>query len=173
MSETSKPMSDAPSLLERMIGRLTTQRDLLAEAARLIRGVEGPVLEVGLGKGRTYDHLRRLLPERTILAFDRDLHAPAAVAPPPERLFLGDFADTLPAAAARIGRTAALAHADFGSPDRDHDARQALRLGPLLQPLMRPGGVVLADRELAVEGWVRVAIAPEPAWPYFLWRAET
>jgi len=168
----SEAMSDASSasLLDRMIGRLTTQRDLLARAARLIEGIEGPVLEVGLGKGRTYDHLRHILPGRTILAFDRDLHAPASTAPAPDHLFLGEFAETLPAAAARIGRSAALAHADFGSPDRAYDRRQALLLGPLLRPLVRPGGIVLADRELAVEGWTRLPVEPEPAWPYFLWR---
>jgi len=170
----NEAMSEPPStsLLVRMIGRLTTQRDLLARAARLIEGVEGPVLEVGLGKGRTYDHLRRLLPERVILAFDRDLHAPASAAPAAGQLFLGEFAETLPAAAARIGRGAALVHADFGSPDRAHDRRQALLLGPLLRPLLRPGGIVLADRELDVEGWTLLPIEPAPAWPYFLWRVE-
>lgn len=167
-------MSETPgaSLLERMIARLTTQRDLLAAAARLIQGVDGAVLEVGLGKGRTYDHLRRLLPGRAILAFDRDLHAPATAAPDADRLLLGEFTQTLTAAAARIGRTAALAHADFGSPDRAHDSRQAQALGPLLQRLVVRGGVVLADRELTVEGWVRLPIEPAPAWPYFLWRVE-
>ncbi len=168
-------MGGAPdaSLLERMIARLTTQRDLLAEAARRIQGIEGPVLEVGLGKGRTYDYLRRLLPGHSILAFDRDLHAPASAAPAAEHLILGDFSETLAATAARIGRTAALAHADFGSPDRTHDARQGLILGPLLQRLVRPGGIVLADRELGVDGWVRLPIEPPPAWAYFLWRVET
>lgn len=167
-------MSESPhaSLLERMIARLATQRDLLAEAARLIQGVEGPVLEVGLGKGRTYDHLRRLLPARAILAFDRDLHAPATAAPDAAHLLLGEFAETLVAAALRIGRTAALAHADFGSPDRGHDSRQAQVLGPLLQRLVRPGGVVLADRELRVDGWTRLPIDPAPSWPYFLWRVQ-
>jgi hypothetical protein len=167
MSETH-----GASLLERMIARLVTQRDLLATAAELIQAIEGPVLEVGLGKGRTYDHLRRLLPGRMILAFDRDLHAPAAAAPDADHLLLGEFAQTLAAAAVRIGRTAALVHADFGSPDRAHDSRQAQVLGPLLQRLVVRRGVVLADRELAVEGWVRLPIEPAPAWPYFLWRVE-
>ena len=161
-----------PSLLERMIARLTTQRDFLGEAARLIENVDGPILEVGLGKGRTYDHLRRLMPARTILAFDRVLHAPARATPPTANLILGDFADTLPATAARLGRVAAFAHADFGSPDRDHDARQALWLGPLLQKLVRQGGIVVTDRELVVEGWSQVAITPKPPWPYFLWRVD-
>ena len=168
-------MSEAPhpSLLERMIARLTTQRDLLDRAAVMIETVDGPVLEVGLGKGRTFDHLRQLLPGREIFAFDRFLHAPAAASPPADHLYLGDFSDTLAEAAARLSRVAALAHADFGSPDRGHDAGQARMLGPLLRQLVRPGGIVLADRQLAVDGWALVPIAPPTAWPYFLWRVES
>ena len=32
---------------------------------------DGPVIELGLGNGRTYDHLRERLPGRRIIAFDR------------------------------------------------------------------------------------------------------
>ena len=35
--------------------------------------MEGPVLELGLGNGRTFDHLRERLPGRRIVAFDRAL----------------------------------------------------------------------------------------------------
>ena len=41
----------------------------------------GHVLEVGLGKGRTYDRLRTLFPQRAIYAFDRELHCPARLRP--------------------------------------------------------------------------------------------
>jgi hypothetical protein len=157
------------SLLERMIARLTTQQAFLDHAALLVARLDGPVLEVGLGKGRTFDHLRHLFPARAILAFDRDLHAPASVAPVDENLILGEFSATLPRTADRIGQTAAFAHADFGSPDRDHDARQATWLGPMLQRLVRPGGVVVADRELNMDSWQPVPMAPQP-WPYFMWR---
>ncbi len=85
------------SRLDRMIARLTTQRRALERAAEEIGGLPGPVLEIGLGKGRTYSHLRKLFPERTIIAFDRDLHAPADAAPAGDDLVLGDFRDTLSA----------------------------------------------------------------------------
>ncbi len=162
----------ALSLLEQMIARLTTQQRLLDEAMRLIATVDGPLLEVGLGKGRTFDYLRRRMPERTIYAFDRDLHAPPLAAPDAAHLFLGEFSETL-AAVAKGGRITALAHADFGSPDRVHDAQQAKVLGALLQPLMRPGGIVLSDRELNVEGWSALPIDPLPSWPYHLWRVDS
>lgn len=159
------------SSLDRMIARLTTQRRLLQEAIPMIAGVDGALLEIGLGKGRTYDHLRHLMPQRTIYAYDRDLHAPPDATPELENLFLGDFADTL-AAAAATGRFAAFAHADFGSQNRARDAQVAKSLGALLQPLVRVGGIVMSDRELNVGGWTALPINPRPPWPYFLWRVD-
>ncbi len=54
---------------------MTAQRDCLALAARLVADVPGPVLELGLGNGRTYDHLREILPGREIFVFDRRVAA--------------------------------------------------------------------------------------------------
>ena len=50
------------SRLDSFIRRLEAQRACLALAAGRIGGLPGPVLELGLGNGRTYDHLRELLP---------------------------------------------------------------------------------------------------------------
>ena len=44
--------------LDSFIRRLTAQRDILNAIIDLVEEVEGPVLEFGLGNGRTYDHLR-------------------------------------------------------------------------------------------------------------------
>ena len=52
------------SRLESMQRRLTAQIDGLNWAAQEIAGVAGDVLELGLGNGRTYDHLRQVLPHR-------------------------------------------------------------------------------------------------------------
>ena len=130
------------SRLDLMIARLSTQRACLARAADLIGALDGWIIEVGLGKGRTYDHLRALLPDREIFAFDRDVHAPKDCVPDAKHLILGEFRDTLPAFAERHRRAAALVHADIGSENRDADGKlvQALA-GPLVQ-LLRPGGMV-------------------------------
>ena len=56
------------SRLDSFIRRALAQRECLANAARRITDIEGPVIELGLGNGRTYDHLRRILPEREIAA---------------------------------------------------------------------------------------------------------
>lgn len=159
------------SALDRMIDRLTTQRACLAHGAALVAGLPGPVLELGLGKGRTYDHLRHLLPDREIFVFDRDLHAPAAYMPDPDHLILGELTVTLRTAAARLGGPAALAHADIGTSDRAADGPLAARVGEGLARRMRPGGIVLSDRDLAVPGWRALELPTDAGtWPYFMWR---
>ena len=164
--------------LERMAARLLTQRAFLDAAALLVDGLRGPILEVGLGKGRTYSHLQRLFPGRAILAFDRDLHAPKGAQPPPGRLILGDFRETLPAARARIGGPAILAHADIGSEDLARDAALARFIGPQLTGLMIAGGIIVADRALSAPG---IDPLPGPAvemptglqpWSYFMYRVR-
>ena len=63
------------SRLDSVIRRLAAQRACLEAAARLIAELPGPVLEVGLGNGRTFDHLREILPGREIFALDRRIAA--------------------------------------------------------------------------------------------------
>ncbi len=59
------------SRLDSFIRRLKAQRACLGLAAELIRDVPGPLLELGLGNGRTYDHLREIMPGREIYVFER------------------------------------------------------------------------------------------------------
>ena len=94
------------SRLDSFLRRLTAQRDCLNRAAELVAGLAGPVLEVGLGNGRTYDHLRTILPGREIFVFDRHIDAHPDCIPDAGHMILGDFLETLPAANARIGRPA-------------------------------------------------------------------
>lgn len=128
------------------------QREGLNLAARLIHDRPGHVLELGLGNGRTYDHLREILPGRRIYVFDRRVAAHPDSTPDAEHLFLGEFTDTLPRAARRLGATAALAHCDIGSGDREATAALADWLGPAIAPLLAPGAVILADQPMAIPG---------------------
>jgi hypothetical protein len=161
----------AASRLDRMIARLTAQRACLRLAARLIADLPGPVIELGLGKARTYDHLVRLLPERAVFAFDRGIHCPPDAVPPADRLVLGEFEDTLPGARDRLGAAPVLVHVDMGTADRAGDAGPAARVGALLAGLVAPGGMVVADREMGLDAWDIVAVPQDAGdWPYFLWR---
>jgi hypothetical protein len=127
------------------------------------------VLELGLGNGRTYDHLREALPERDIFVFDRQVRAHPASIPPPDRLFLGELADTLPAAV--LPAPAVLVHSDIGSGDTALNADLARLIATHLPRLLAPQALVIADQEMPAEGWQRL---PEPAGiapgRYFLYR---
>jgi hypothetical protein len=173
-----KPLAEAASVsaLDRFAARLLAQRAYLAEAARLIADVPGPVLEIGLGKGRTYDHLRRLLPDRAIYCFDREHHAPPEESPPPEFLVLGEIQATLPALAVRLGTKAALAHCDIGTRKPERDMAFARHLAAALPEVMAQGGIVLGDRPMDSP---RLTPLPAPAytrpdgiaaWAYYLYR---
>ena len=159
--------------LEFFIRRLTAQRDCLGLAAQLIVEIEGPVLEVGLGKGRTFDFLRETLPDREIFAFDRNIGAYPDCTPDIEHVVLGDFRETLLTAIERIGAPAALAHCDFGSENRERDGVLAKWLGPAISRLMAPDGVIATDREMPVNGWQPLAL-PDGVddGVYFLYRAS-
>ena len=162
------------SRLDSAIRRLQAQRACLDHAAGLIAGVPGQVVELGLGNGRTYDHLRQLLPGRDIFAFDRQMDAHPDCIPDAGHLVLGDFKDTLPGALRRIGARAALIHADTGTGEAERNARLAAWLAPYLAALIAPGGVILSDQEL-----VGIAAKPlplpdgVPASRYFLYGIET
>lgn len=140
------------SRLDSFIRRVTAQRACLNLAAQLVTNMPGPVLEFGLGNGRTYDHLREILPDREIFVFDKRVAAHPDCIPDEDHMLLGDFRETLPRAVARIGQRAVLAHCDTGSGDRAATAALAQWLGPALRPLLVPGALVVSDQPLDIPG---------------------
>lgn len=159
------------SRLDSFIRRMQAQRDCLDWAARELGGRAGPVLELGLGNGRTYDHLRRLLPGRDIFVFEREVRAHPDCIPPAERLLLGDIFATLKLAEGQLAGKAVLAHSDLGTGEREANAALGAKLGPALDRLLAPGALVVANQPLSVARWQRL---PEPGGVppdrYFLYR---
>jgi hypothetical protein len=141
------------SRLDSFIRRMQAQRTCLNWAAAEITDLPGPVLELGLGNGRTYDHLCELLPDRDIYVFDRRIAAHPPSIPPQNRMFLGDIAETLPEAVARFGRSVALVHTDLGTGDHEANSALAAIVAPLLAELVAPGGIVVANFSHNVTGW--------------------
>ena len=133
------------SRLDSFIRRLQAQRACLDRAAELIRGVDGLVLELGLGNGRTYDHLRSLFPERDIYVCERRVAAHPDCVPPPDRLLLGDMRVSLTAARGWLGGRVALAHFDVGTGDTAANVALAAELTPLIVPLLCAGAVLASD----------------------------
>ena len=133
------------SRLDSFIRRLEAQRACLNLAAELTRHLDGVVLELGLGNGRTYDHLRSILPEREIYVCERRVAAHPDCLPPPERLLLGDMRETLAEARGRFGGRVVLAHLDVGTGDAAANRALAAALTPLVVPLLCRGAVLVSD----------------------------
>jgi hypothetical protein len=135
------------SRLDSFIRRLQAQRTCLDRAAELIAGLDGVVLELGLGNGRTYDHLRERFPERDIYVCERRVAAHPDCIPPADRLLLGNMFDTLPAASFLVDRVA-LAHFDAGTGDAAANRDLAAGLLPLIVPLLRAGAVLATQQQM-------------------------
>ena len=133
------------SRLDSFIRRLEAQRACLDQAARLIHGLDGVVVELGLGNGRTYDHLRSLFPDREIYVCERRVAAHPDCVPPPDRLILGDMRETLSAARSWLGGRAALVHLDPGSGDDADNLALAAALTPRILPLLCVGAVLVSE----------------------------
>lgn len=133
------------SRLDSFIRRLEAQRACLNLAADLTKNLDGVALELGLGNGRTYDHLRSILPGRDLYVCERRVAAHPDCLPPPERLILGDMRETLPEIRRRFDAKVALAHLDVGTGDAAANRALAAELTPLIVPLLCESAVLASD----------------------------
>ena len=113
--------------LDLFIARMVSQRACLDHAIALTADMKGPVFELGLGNGRTYDHLREILPERRIWVIDRVLQCHPSCTPPEADLLLGE-AEPMLQKLAQSGARILLAHYDFGQGIKADDVAEAARL---------------------------------------------
>ena len=135
------------SRLDVFIDRMVSQRACLDHAVAATAAMPGPVLELGLGNGRTYHHLRETVTGRQILVFERAVASHPDSTPPDSDLVLGDVRETLPATLSRIGATASLIHADLGGHNLEKNDAFARLISPLVEPLLaRNGLMVSSDR---------------------------
>ncbi len=159
------------SRLDSFIRRLEAQRACLERAVALVRDLNGPICELGLGNGRTYDHLRQLCPDRQIFVFERQVAAHPDCVPDPAFLLLGDIHETLPRMVARFGRTVPMVHSDMGTGDTASNAGLAAFISGQLSRLLMAGGVVISDQALDLAGAEALEV-PAGVSPgrYFLYR---
>lgn len=156
------------SRLDSMLRRLNAQRDGLNWAAAQVAGQPGDALDIGLGNGRTYDHLREIMPGRRVLVIDRVLQChPSCV--PPEADFLQGEAEAM---LTRLkGANLRLVHYDLGFGVETKDVAEAARLSPLIKAAMTPGGIAVSGQPLV--GFTQLA-GPEgiPEGRYNFYRRE-
>lgn len=157
------------SRLDSFIRRLTAQRDILNYVSEhLPLPDEGVVMEIGLGNGRTFSHLRERFPHRRILAFDRACGAHASSVPEPGCLMLGEICDT--GKQFETGE-AALVHADIGTGYPENDAVTLTWLPQMVAGMLAPGGIAVSGLPLDEPSLQRLDV-PEsvPQDRYFLYR---
>jgi S-adenosyl-L-methionine methyltransferase len=156
------------SRLDSFIRRMEAQRAIIAHVRQRIRGLDGPVIEFGLGHGRTYDHLRETFPERRIIVLDFEAKAEHGPLPPPEDLLLGDIRETGQSLA---GIGAAFLHSDIGAGDAGDAAETAAWLPRLVSMLLASGGLALADAPLCHEELMPLSLPYDiEAGRYYLYR---
>ncbi|MFI0844099.1 class I SAM-dependent methyltransferase [Mesorhizobium sp. IMUNJ 23232] len=156
------------SRLESFIRRMTAQRIVLDAVCAEVTDMQGPILELGLGNGRTYDHLRERLPGRRIIAFDRALAAHPSSVPPESDLVIGEIRET---AARFAGIRAALVHADIGTGIEELDLKTQQWLPGLAVSLLQSGGIAVSGLPLDHAGLQPLPLCDGvPAGRYFIYR---
>lgn len=146
------------SRLDSFIRRVTAQKEILNYIIGIISDVEGPVLELGLGNGRTYDHLRENLPGREIFVFDRAINASPQSVPDGDHMILGEIRDTLAFCGPRVKTEAAFIHCDLGSGDPTTDLATRAWISPLIRERTARGGVVASGLSLDLSDFEELAL---------------
>jgi hypothetical protein len=134
------------SRLDNFIIRMQAQRDVLnyiADSGWV--PVDGLILELGLGNGRTYDHLREKFTTQRIVVFDRSAHTHPASMPLEEDIVLGEISETIKRFA---GTGAALAHVDIGTIYADVDATTLNWLPHSVVAVLARGGLAASGLPL-------------------------
>ena len=153
-------MTKSPSRLEKLYYRIEAQHTCLAWAFEQIGGHPGIVFELGLGLGRTFDHLRRYLPDREIYVFDRKIGSYPECTPDPTQMIIGDLSETLPLAAARFKDKVILANSDVGSFSRESNSAVSGIVSAGLAPALADGALILSDLPLSVPDTTRLPLPP-------------
>lgn len=157
------------SRLDSFIRRLSAQRDILNHVqGDLDLPADGPVMEIGLGNGRTFNHLRELFPDRRIVAFDRAMGAHASSVPEEGNLVIGEIDQT---AKDWVGIGAALVHADIGTGYDEKDAVTLTWLPQIVAGMLAPGGIAVSGLPLQEPSLNPLPVPPSvPRDRYFLYR---
>jgi len=135
------------SRLESMMRRLTAQKLGLEWAVEMTAGLSGDALEIGLGNGRSYDHLREIAPDRRIWVIDRILQCHHSCVPPAEYFLQGEAGDMLARLASK-NRQIIVAHYDCGMGIKEKDVAEAATLSPMIAAVMAPNGIIISGQPL-------------------------
>lgn len=142
--------------LDLFIARMVSQRACIDHALALTAEMAGPVYELGLGNGRTFDHIRANVKRRDIYVFERAVASNPASTPSDEQLVLGDVFETLPMMLAKHGPIASFAHADLGGHNLKKNDEFARAISPSIEAVLAPGGIMVSSDAMYFEKLVEL-----------------
>lgn len=157
--------------LEKTLYRLEAQHACLQWAFEQLADRPGVIFELGLGLGRTFNHIRHYLSDREIVVFERVINAYPDCMPDEDQLIIGELEVTLPAAAEKYTGRVVLGHTDIGSFDKAGNRVMAALISRRLPPALAPGAIVLSDLPLEMPGCKALPLpAGARADRYYLYR---
>jgi hypothetical protein len=143
------------SRLDGFIDRMKAQRDCLDAAGAALSLMPGDAVELGVGAGRTLDHILGRCPGASVHLFDWKIGRVTAPVVP----HVGDIRETLPAHAAANRGRAKLVHSDVvGGPEAD--PRLMLDLADQIVRLLASGGFLVSNTE-TLHGELRPLALPK------------
>lgn len=127
---------------------MQAQRACIELAASLVSELDGPVLELGLGQGRTFDHLQETFPNRKVYLID-DMMKPAdGIRLDPSLAIKGDVLDLLAHFARDHGPAFTVVHSDLGGSrwdDLTPDIPVIKCLSKWLPQITLPGAAIISN----------------------------
>jgi len=154
-----------------MIRRLQAQRSCLNAALSAVADGPGVIFELGLGNGRTFDHLRENAPTREIYVFEREVRAHPDCIPDDDHLFVGNLEETLPSLIDRFEGQVALIHSDVGTSEKEYTPSLKALFVETFHRLLTPDGLVVSDKVMSVPTIERIEPPGDvPTDRYFMYR---
>ena len=150
------------SRLDAFIRRMKAQRACINLSATLVSDLAGPVLELGLGQGRTYHHLLETFPDRLVYVVDDRMKPADGVLLRAPLAIKGNVAEVLPRLVRDKGSLFAVVHSDLGHglwDDLTPDAPLMRCLSRWLPDLTTPGAVIISNLPLESD---KLAVAKLP-----------
>ncbi len=159
------------SKLESFIRRMQAQIDVIEVARQHLEDVPGVIFELGLGNGRSFDHLREHFPGRDIYVFEDRVRTAPEYTPDDEHLMLGDVVETFPKAVERFKGQVALVHCDVGTADQEYNQLLANMVGTEVLPALCENAIVMSHKDLETTT-LDVVPLPDTIYPgrYFLYK---
>jgi len=149
------------SRLDIFIDRMVSQRACIDFATQATAGMSGPVFELGLGNGRTFDHLRDVVTGRDIYVFERQVASNPASTPSADYTIIGEVVETLPQALRHFGATASFIHADLGGHNLRKNDDFARKISPYIEPLLADGGLMASSDRMYFDDLEQVDLPPD------------